>query len=266
MLTAGLCAKSSGCIQSEETAAAPGSSCCATTPKGGLSFSMITQRAGSMPEACLGNVTYNTADHTAYFSQLCNQYNDVTSEQRRFLLETWVVPVSGELSEFTSITWVAPDASTGNTTCHMDSGGHVVYPEQWCSDPYHQTYYRGPMTLASLELEQWEYPGSSGRPIFWVDKSAGPLGCRPVASIKGHPGSLDPTYIADGYTISQTFANLTVSDDPVTIPPLSKACGGPGGGANDAEAAAVVARWRNDGLPSALAAAGLKLRAKAAVA
>ena len=73
------------------------------------------------------------------------------------------------------------------------------------------------------------------------------------------------TYVGIAETI--TGEKLTVSDDPVAIPPLSKACGGPGGGAaNDAEAAAVVSRWRNDGLPSALAAAGLKLRAMAAVA
>lgn len=172
-----------------------------------------------MAQTCLGNAIYRTNDHTAYIGQLCNSYNALEKKMERFRLDTWIV-ISESTGQLEQLNLYTPIVPNGTASCHGTVGSHVVYPEQWCSDPYHQTYYRGPITLASFKLEQWEYPGSAGTPIFWVDKSI----CRPVQSMKGHPGSTDP-YIADGFTITQTFANLTTTETPPSLPPVLPPCG-----------------------------------------
>jgi hypothetical protein len=223
-------------------AADPQTCCAKNPPNGGFTFTVTTQRSGANPNTGFGPAIYRTNDHTAYISGVFAENEDIGSARGtlRYKLETWVILNSqGQLAEYDAY---EPMSWQANATCHAGGGGgaaHVVLPEEWCCDPYKQTYYRGPVTLSSFQLEQWEYPASSGRPIFWVDKSI----CRPIMSIKGHPGSLDPT-VADGFGITQVFANLTTQDTAPTLPKLAKACGGPGGQARPAPPAHMIMNER----------------------
>ena len=225
MLTAGLCAKSSGCIKSSPVA---GPTSCQSSPVAGtVKFDFQTQIDGAASTTCLGSATYDAANDLAFLNETCTEYTAQGAPKgfSTFVLETFVLKSpSGALEGLTYYREVSPG---NNSYCQL-SGGGVVYPQDFTTSGLG---YLGDVTLGVAKLEQWANPATGNNPLWWVAMDAGTDGkplCRPVMSLKGVPGALPRMGAPNaGMATSQLFANLTISDTPpgpLPQPPPAAGC------------------------------------------
>ena len=212
MLTAGLCAKSSGCIKSSPVA---GPTSCQSSPVAGtLKFDFQTQIDGAASTTCLGSASYDASNDVAFLNETCTEYTAQGAPKgfSTFVLETFVLKSpSGALEGLTYYREVSPG---NNSYCQL-SGGGEVYPQDFTTSGLG---YLGDITLGVAKLEQWANPATGNNPLWWVAMDAGADGkplCRPVMSLKGVPGALPRMGAPNaGMATSQLFANLTISDTP----------------------------------------------------